>query len=136
MASIPRNTIQYGCRDEDDDSDDGRRRRSSKLQFLSRESSKRQLKKFNAIISDTKSLLKGASGTPFLYGMDKSTGSLDDDSSSYYDDNNESDNDSDASDNDCGSVCSKASVASKASKAVKKLGGKLRGRIKMVGGLV
>lgn len=127
--------IQYGCRDEDDDSDDGkshRRRGSSKLQFLTRESSKRRMKKLSNVISDTKSLLKGASssngvgGHLFLYGLDHNE---DEDSSSSYE--SESESSEDNSDDD-GSVCSKASVASKAGKAVKKLGGKLRGSIKLI----
>ena len=124
-------SIQYGCRDDDDDSDDGKhRRRSSKLQFLTRESSKRRLKKLSAVISDTKSLLKGASsssgvgGHLFLYGDD------DEDSSSSYE-SESSDSEGNNNSDDDASVCSKASVASKAGKAVKKLGGKLRSSIKL-----
>ena len=129
MAST---VVQYGFRDVDDDSDDGKgRRRSSSSRFLSRQSSHSSLKKLGRVINDTKSLLAGANihtHMNHLYGLDGSNASEEDSSESSYESESDSDHHSDGG----ASVCSKASVASKASQTFKKLGGKLRGSIRVV----
>lgn len=112
----PSMVIQYGYRDDDDSDDDGRRGR---LFGGVRQSSCRSLKKIGSVISETKTLLKGASTT--LSNMNHLYGYHDDD-----DDDDSSSYESESSDSEDASVCSKASVASKASQTLKKLGGKLK----------
>ncbi|CAB9512078.1 expressed unknown protein [Seminavis robusta] len=116
--------VQYGFRDDDDDSEDGRPSLFGGL----RQSSSRRLKKIGNVVSDAKSLLAGAKAASaghfgLVYGLDNK----------YSDSDSESEeSESDSDDN--ASVCSKASVASKAGKTLKILGGKVKKGVKKVRG--
>ena len=137
QSSAPTMIVQYGCRDEDDEdySKDGCRRRGSFLGGLTRTASNRSLKKLGKVVSETKSLLKGARNSHFsLYHDLEDEDDEEDDDSSYeslvedyiapsiHTNSEDGAMDSDDDDDDNASVCSKASVAS----ALRKMGGKLR----------